>query len=596
MKNLLTKSFIILLLVSVLASCNNDDENFDKTPSIGITTDEQLTAFQNTTVDLVIKVEYAETNEEVPVLTANGEALTISADSTVTYPVEIPWNAELGEVYTINFKLTYGDIIDEEITTITVVPKPLTESVTPASVMKLNSAEFPNMNLKMIMTSEDILYSDTSFVYGSYMDGAALYANEDGTYSFINNLERDFSIARIVMNENLEPLTGDYIVNANATAYTAQCSGSSITVEEHGFGPIYLSGGEWGGANKGVYRIDPFRDASNRDQADRLPALGEWSTENAVAIGKDAYSDKTVIFMGDDDSNNTYPEGHLGMYVGNRGDLSGGELYVLRGKNTDENVGDGGLKFEMGMVEGTSYDVEWVKMSERTIAELNQEAIDSVAIGFQRIEDIDWRRGSASNQRTIYFCVTGIIRSDNPDLAKRGTSLGRIYKLELDPNDPTGDAKITCVLDGDKEGGKADGFHSPDNILVTENYAYIQEDPNGYFAANASINGWAKLYQYNLNDGTLKTVMECNEDDPNVIAKYGGGGKWEITGLIDVTDVIGTSEPTFVGGVQVHGWEQDKIATAVRADGKVFNDPTAIPVEESDLEGSFLFKITGLDR
>ena len=49
------------------------------------------------------------------------------------------------------------------------------------------------------------------------MDGAALYPNGDGTFAFINNLESDFSIARINMNANLEPYEGDYIVNATAT-------------------------------------------------------------------------------------------------------------------------------------------------------------------------------------------------------------------------------------------------------------------------------------------------------------------------------------------------------------------------------------------
>ncbi len=490
---------------------------------------------------------------------------------------------------------------------------PLVSSVTPASVFSINTTDFSSIDVSMIMTSEDILPSDSSFVFGSYTDGAALYDNGDGTYSFINNLERDFSIARIRMNGDLQPLEGDYIVNSTATAFTAQCSGSSITMEEHGFGPLFLSGGEWGGAAKGVYVINPFRDAEDRVFAERLPALGEWSTENAVAIGKNAFPGNTVVFMGDDDSNNEYPEGHLGMYLGGLADLSNGELFVLRGLNAVESApGAGGLLFEMGMEEGTSYDVEWVNMIERTISELNQEAIDSSAIGFQRIEDIDWRRGTGEHERTIFFCVTGRYRADNPDLSDRGTTFGRIYRLDMpetmlieeiddDNNEDTPDvqnpdfmkATITCILDGDKVGGIADGFHSPDNILVTENYVYIQEDPNGYADQNPAIQGWAKLYQYNIATGELKTVLECDEDNN---PEYGGGGKWEITGLIDVTDIIGASESTFIGGVQVHGWEQDNIATAVRADGKVFNDETAIPLSESDMEGSFLFKITGLER
>lgn len=471
---------------------------------------------------------------------------------------------------------------------------PLTASVVPNTVFKMG-AGFDLSQVQMIMTSQDILPSDSSFVFGSYTDGAALYPNGDGTFSFINNLERDYSIARIRMNADLQPLEGDYIINSISTGFTAQCSGSSITKEEHGFGPWYLSGGEWGGDQKGVYVVDPFKSAELADFATRTPAMGEWSTENAVVIGKNAYPGQTVAFIGDDDSNNSYPEGHLGMYVGALGDLFTGDLYVLRGANgdtTETEPGQGGLKFEMGMAEGETYDVEWVEMTERTIAELNQEAIDSVAVGFQRIEDIDWRRGSGANERTLFFCVTGRYRSDNPDLAKRGTTFGRIYMLELNESDPTGNAKITCILDGDKVGGIADGFHSPDNILVTEDYVYIQEDPNGYFDQNAAITGWAKLYQYNIATGELKTVLECDEDNN---PQYGGGGKWEITGLIDVTDIIGASETTFIGGVQVHGWEQDKIESAVRADGQRFFDPTAIAEGLSDFEGSFIFKITGLE-
>ncbi len=475
---------------------------------------------------------------------------------------------------------------------------PLESSVVPDEVFELKGGFAGSANLEMVLSSADILPSDSTFVYGSFMDGAALYRNNDGTYAFINNLESDFSIARIRMNRDLQPMEGDYIVSATATAFTAQCSGSSITPEEHGFGPLYLSGGEWGGNAKGVYRVNPFRSPDDRVEAERLPALGEWSTENAVVIGKDAYPSQTVVFMGDDDSNNSYPESHFAMYVGSRGDLSGGELYVLRGKDTTETaIGGGGLKFEMGMVEDAEYEVEWVRMTERTIDELNQEAIDSVAIGFQRIEDIDWQRGSADNNRNIYFNATGRYRSDNPDLANRGTTFGRVYKLELNPDDPTGDAKITVVIDGDREGGNGDGMHSPDNILVTQNYVYIQEDPNGYQDLNPDIQGYAKLWQYEIATGAVIEVMECNQTAATELGYGTLTNYWEITGLIDVTDIIGASEPTFLGGAQVHGWNFSTTpATAVRVDGLKFYDPTAIDEGSARLEGSFLFKITGLPR
>ncbi len=480
--------------------------------------------------------------------------------------------------------------------------EPLINSVTPNSLFALKGGFASSANLQMIMSSADILPTDPSFVYGSYMDGAALYPYGDGTYAFINNLERDYSIARIRLNSDLQPLEGDYIVSATATAFTAQCSGSAITIEEHGFGPLYLSGGEWGGNAKGVYKVNPFRSTDDRVEADRLPALGEWSTENAVAIGKNAFPGKTVVFMGDDDSNNSYPEAHFAMYVGGLGDLHSGDLYVLKGKNPVETApGAGGQLFEMGMAEGTEYDVEWVKVTERTISELNQEAIDSLAIGFQRIEDIDWQKGSAANNRIVYFNATGRYRSDNPDLADRGTTFGRVYKLELNADDPIADAKLAVVVDGDKEGGIGDGMHSPDNILVTENYVYIQEDPNGYADLNADITGYAKLWQYDIAGGTLNEVMECDQVTASGLNIGNTSSMWEITGLIDVTDIIGATESTFIGGAQVHGWRpENNPETAKRADGHLFSDPTAIDYSAegtgSGYEGSVLFKITGLPR
>ena len=480
----------------------------------------------------------------------------------------------------------------------TIEMEPLTSSVVPDGVFTLKGEFASSADLSMVLSSADILPSDPSFVYGSFMDGAALYPDGNGNYAFINNLESDFSIARIMMNADLQPYEGDYIVAATATAFTAQCSGSSITPEEHGFGPLYLSGGEWGGNAKGVYQVNPFRDTEDRVEAARLPALGEWSTENAVAIGKDAFPGQTVVFMGDDDSNNTYPESHFAMYVGGLGDLETGDLYMLRGKNPVETgIGEGGQLFEMGMAEGVAYDVEWVKVTERTIDELNQEGIDSLAIGFQRIEDIDWRRGSAEANREVYFNATGRYRPDNPDLANRGTTFGRVYKLTLDPENPTGDAVLEVVMDGDLEGGKADGMHSPDNIVVTQNYAYIQEDPNGYQDLNPEIQGFAKLWQLNLNTGEVREVMECNQEGAAALGYGVTDSMWEITGLIDVTDIIGASEPTFLGGAQVHGWNFGTTPeTAVRADGLKFFDPTAITEDAARLEGSFLFKITGLPR
>jgi len=450
----------------------------------------------------------------------------------------------------------------------------LASSKTP-NFLKVTS-DFSHLKITPIISSEDVIPNSPDFVYGSMADGAGLLAEPDGTFTLINNIEADFSIARIQLNENLRPTHGEYILNAAATAATAQCSGSLITPAEHGFGPLYLSGGEWGGASKGVFATDPYKEASDAGSATMLPALGQWSTENAVALHQNAYSGKTVVFIGDDQSDDLVPSGHLGMYVGNQGDLFNGQLYGLK-------VTTAGIDYEVDMQEGVTYDVEFVALEETEIDALDAECKAKGLMGFSRVEDIDWRRGSANNNREIYFAVTG---RDRPGLLGKGTISGRIYKVSLNDTDPNGAAKITCVLDGDVVDGVAAEFLSPDNVLVTENYVYIQEDPAVRFEGTVKDH-FARLYQYNIASGDLKVVAEC--DQINAESKgYGvASSRWEITGMIDVTDIVNNGKNTFLAMTQNHNW--------LPADGTSFTDPLAIDVPFRN-EGSVLHMITGLER
>jgi hypothetical protein len=402
-------------------------------------------------------------------------------------------------------------------------------------------------------------------------DGNGLMKNADGTFTLINNIEADYSIARIILDKTFKPVRGEYILNADATANTAQCSGTLINKEEHGFGPLYLSGGEWRGASKGIFITDPYKDKDAASMAQMLPALGQWPAENAVPIGKDAYPGKTVVFIGDDDADNNTPSGQLGMYVGDLGDLNGGKLYGL-------SVTDPTIQFEVDMKEGDSYPMEFIELNEKQLDLLDAEAKSKGVMGFSRVEDIDWRRGGAENNREIYFCVPG---RKKEGLIGKGSIYGRVYKLILNPEDPSGKGTITCVLDGDLLNGKAKYFHSPDNIVVTENYAYIQEDPNRYFG-NINKNHYARIYQYDLNTGDIKTVLECDQVTAAAMG-IGSGGIWEITGMTDISEIIGVDE-TFLVITQNHGWVREG-----------FTDPNATKFPGSN-EGSILYVLNGLAR
>jgi hypothetical protein len=444
------------------------------------------------------------------------------------------------------------------------------QSKTPVFLSKKEG--FEKLEIFSLLSSEDVLSQTPNFVYGSMADGMGLMKNEDGTFTLINNIEAAYSIARVTFDKTFKPVKGEYILNAVATAGTAQCSGTLVTPQEHGFGPIFLSGGEWDGTSKGVFATDPFKSAETAGIAKMLPSFGQWSAENAVVIGKDAYPSKTVAFIGDDTSDDTTPSGQLAMYVGNRGDLNTGKLYGLK-------VATSGIKVEMDMKEGVSYDAQFVEYSERTLDGLENESRAKGIMGFSRVEDIDYRKGSAESNREIYFAVTGRKKTA---LIGKGSVYGRIYKVILNENDPT-KATITCVLDGDKLDGKAKQFHSPDNVVATKDFLYILEDPNGYPDTTDKTH-FAYLYQYNIKTGALKVVLECDQTAAEK-AGYGLASiSSEVTGMIDVSETIGV-EGSFLIITQNHGWIKPG-----------FKDPKADASPKALTEGSVLHLIKGLER
>lgn len=439
--------------------------------------------------------------------------------------------------------------------------------------------DFAGVKVYSLLSSEDSLPQSPNFVYGSMADGAGLLYNPDGTFSLINNIEADRSIARITLDETFKPIKGEYIVNSDATANTAQCSGSLITPHEHGFGPLYLSGGEWAGSSQQVFVTDPYKDASQASTAEILPNFGSWTTENAVVLGGLAYPGKTVALIGDDTHGDA--GGQLAMYMSEDfADLANGNLYGL--KANDSTIVDNDLEV------GVPIDVSFVELEERIYKNLNDESIEKGVFAFNRVEDIDYRKGSGENNREIYFNATGKDKYNDTR-----TKYGRVYKLVLDKKNPL-KGQLTLVLDGDDLDGPAQDLYSPDNITVTENYAYIQEDPNKFDDLAPSKQHHARLYQYNIKTGEFKTVLEIDQYGAMVSNndKFGNPyataasrfGKCELTGMIDISKETGIPG-SFILIIQGHTWKNDAF---LNPDGA--GDP-----KDSSSEGSMLYVLQGLE-
>ncbi|MCU7548313.1 PhoX family protein [Chitinophagaceae bacterium LB-8] len=420
-------------------------------------------------------------------------------------------------------------------------------SATPALLKKLTG--FENLELYTLISSEDSL---PNYRFGGSADGSGFLRAKDGEgYIMMVNNEDNYSVSKLYLDKNLKPIKGEYALNSDGGQWRL-CSGTLATPDVNGFGPLYFSAGE-SSVEAQTHGIDPYQSVATPNTSKGLTGLGRWSAENSVPLHKNAYTGKSIIITGEDASDAT--GGQLVMYLSNViGDLENGSQYML--KRSDNN------QKETDIVAGTAYDVEFVKIeNHKTLTGAQIQAlVDPLkAIKFGRVEDLDYRKGNAANYREIYFNVTGQEASGvNADHSR--TVYGRVYRLVLDPSNPL-KGKLTCILDGDDDKGPAKDFQNPDNVCVTTNYVYIQEDSNTYGTEDHD----AYVYQYDIATGALKKVFELDHRRNAADAsKYNVGGmsvkgSWEYGALIDISDATGLAN-TFALSVQPHTWRDAKFA------------------------------------
>lgn len=441
-------------------------------------------------------------------------------------------------------------------------------SITPALVKKLSG--FENLEVFSLISSEDKLIGAPAYTFGGSADGSALLKLTDG-YALVVNHEDNFSVSRVTFDKTFKPVGGEYILNSDGGQWRL-CSATLATPEIHGFGPLYLTCGE-SSVESRTHALNPFAPAGSASVSREVAGFGRWNAENAVPLPKTAYTGKTIVLIGDDDSGSA-AGGQVAMYVSDAvGNLSDGKLYVLR--TTDLNTREMDLNEE-----ATPTPVEFVEIEDHktlTGAQINNEAAALSAIAFGRVEDLDYRKDGVG--REIYFNVTG--QDGNTDRSK----YGRVYKLVLDATDPL-KATLQLILDGDnRTTGKAKAFQNVDNIVVTENYLYTQEDPNGYGDETHD----SYVYQYNLGTKEFKPVFELNHfrGDPladKFLSETSKFGSWEYGSMTDISDIVGIDD-VFMLCIQPHTWKLPQFAGV---DGGV--------LRAAENQGSQVLIIKGLAR
>jgi hypothetical protein len=468
------------------------------------------------------------------------------------------------------FSITFQSCNDDDPATATPAPETKPEnsvqfvnhSKEPAFVFSMPG--FENLSINTLISSSDALSESPSFVYAGQPDGMGLMKdpNSDG-YLMITNHEITKSVSRVYLDKTFKPRKGEYIVNGIG-GITRLCSATLATIETHGFS-MFLTAGE-SGEESMVHAINPLTPVSEASNTSRVkPALGKASMENAVPLPKEVSNGKSYIIIGEDQS---YSSSHQSaaqiiMYVSETpGDLENGKLYALKRLNNDYT--------ETNMVKGTEYDVSFVEIvnaKNLTGAEINQENSSNNAIRFSRVEDVDYRKGREKG-REIYFTASGQ-SSDGLTPVTGFTMWGRVYKLVLNANNMlTG--KLELVAEGDSKPGT--DLINPDNITVTENYVYIQEDGDSFYDA-ATHDSY--IWQYKIADKTYKPWlnMKHNREDSAWQTAYNQSGNlskwgaWEYGAMEDVSDLINVPG-TFLINIHSHTWRNDAF---VNADGAGVN-------------------------
>ena len=236
------------------------------------------------------------------------------------------------------------------------------------------------------------------------------------------------------------------------------------------------------------------------------------------------------------------------------------------------------------------------------------------AFGFIRVEDTayDKRRGKSN---VVYIVDSG--RGTNAAVADRTSSNGRVWEMILDKHDPTGNAKLRVLIEGDDRAVKdPERIHQPDNIESTKHGLYFTEDPGSQqqfpFGATDPTNlvlfdaraTNARVWQYKFGAADPLSVVAVVNQSLDEAAGYdvdpvpaGNHGFWEASGIVDVSDVFGKG--TFLITVQAHSlWVEGANApdNNTRAGGVwTFGVPDGSPDWINKREGGqlLLIKIPG---
>ncbi len=179
---------------------------------------------------------------------------------------------------------------------------------------------------------------------------------------------------------------------------------------------------------------------------------------------------------------------------------------------------------------------------------------------FVRVEDIAYdKRPGMGN--VVYLVDSGRGRRANQSLDTpnfRSTN-GRVWKMVLDPSDPTVVTSLTVFVEGDDSPVQTLAeVHQPDNIESTQTGILLTEDPGSsqqFPAGSTDPNATTGRLWYVPFSGSPQVVAKIDQSadgGPTDVdgRPAGNWGAWETTGIVDASAAFGPG--AFLLNVQAH--------------------------------------------
>lgn len=191
---------------------------------------------------------------------------------------------------------------------------------------------------------------------------------------------------------------------------------------------------------------------------------------------------------------------------------------------------------------------------------------------FIRVEDIAYdKRPRMGN--VVYIVDSGRGFTPAPPPAPPSPAFGnglstngRVWKMVLDPNDPTRVSSMSILIEGDDHAVKdPNEIHQPDNIESTVNGLYLTEDPGSSqqfpFGSTDARATTGRVWRYDLATNTSAVAFRVDQsadEGPTDLdaAARGNLGAWEASGVVDASAAFGPG--AFLVTVQAHSLWVDK--------------------------------------